>query len=132
MFILNTTPKIVSNWDYLGYKKIYKDVIDKNEYLFDFQFDWNSLLLTKINEVSANICKISNIGGANIIVMNSKLFMIFKNSEIINFISENNGELFLANRYKIILNDDIIENYIYVYLDNNSDFIGIIGVENYN
>ena len=91
---------------YHKFKWNYLPINGKTEY----QEDWNQTLLTRINLVSANIYQKSIIDGANIIEINSKLMPLIKTLEYYNPLDN-----LIANKYKVIINDDAEDEIIYVY-----------------
>lgn len=62
-------------WDYLGWRKA---SLAANAYT---QKDWNQVLITKINQISAQIHKSTLRGGANFIVVSSEISAIFDDLE---------------------------------------------------
>jgi len=90
-------------WDYEGWVGY---TSPKNPYS---QKDWNRTLITKINQMSAIIFKASMRGGANRIRCNENTLKILKTLDY----SYENMEI--SGRFKIIVDDLILENVIYVY-----------------
>jgi hypothetical protein len=62
-------------WDYDGWKRIASGSVNYN------QKDWNQTLITKINQISAQIHKSTLRGGANWIVVSSEVSAIFDDLE---------------------------------------------------
>jgi hypothetical protein len=62
-------------WDYYGWRKA---ALASNAYT---QKDWNQTLITKVNQVSAQIHKSTLRGGANFIVVSSEISAIFDDLE---------------------------------------------------
>lgn len=87
-------------WDYLQWKQ-YTDL----PYL---QKDWNQTLITRINQISAQIHMACLRGGADTIYINSHLEEIFKTLEYYwpNF-------KIMSDRYKVVI-DDSLEDVIYI------------------
>jgi hypothetical protein len=80
------------------------------------QHDWNQTLITRINQVSAQIRKATLAGpSANSISINPKMLPLIKDLE---YTKESNGVYTLSGRYKIILDEFIPKNEIYVFCDN--------------
>ena len=91
-------------WNYLGWKEGFN---------FGYtQKDWNQEIFSKINQVSAGINKGTMVGGANTIELNSSLKPLI---EELAFYFEDSR--MLANRYKVIFNEGITEEIIFVYND---------------
>lgn len=74
-----------------------------------FYGDWNETLLTKINQVSANIFQSSLIGGANKIRLNSKVFPLIENHEYYN-----KERKILAGKYHVVIDNNIDEDIVIV------------------
>lgn len=62
-------------WDYAGWRKV------SNASSAYTQKDWNQELITKVNQISAQIHKTTLRGGANFIVVSSEISAIFDNLE---------------------------------------------------
>lgn len=90
---------------------------DKNMKIKGYkQHDWNQTLITRINQVSAQIRKASLSGpGANMISINPKMLPLIKD---LSYTKESNGIYTLSGRYKINLDEFTPENEIYVFCDN--------------
>ncbi len=87
-----------TSWDYLGWTPISD---------FYVQLDWNETLITKVNQISAHIHKSSFRRGADTIILNPKNLALFNSS----YDQETQS---LRNRYKIVLNEYISLNHIFV------------------
>lgn len=74
---------------------------------FYAQLDWNETLITRVNQISAHIHKSSFRRGADTIILNPKNLVLFNSS----YDQETQS---LRNRYKIVLNEDISLNHIFV------------------
>ena len=115
-------------WDYNGSSK---------SQFFGTQRDWTQTLITKINQLSAQIHKGTMRGGANVIVIPPELLGIIEGLEYYN---SNNKTL--GNRYKIIVDNTIHPSTILVYFDPpknleplvdvNNRFFGVIKVDGLN
>tara|TARA_R110000796_G_scaffold252137_1_gene385306 strand:- start:9223 stop:9744 length:522 start_codon:yes stop_codon:yes gene_type:complete len=90
-------------WDYEGWRD---STNPSNPYT---QKDWNQTLITKINQMSAIIFKASMRGGANRVRCNEKTLKILKTLE---YFYEN---MEISGKYKIIVDDLILDNTFYVY-----------------
>ena len=101
----------------------YKEHITNNSLGFS-QNDWNQTLITKVHQISAKIHQHTRIGGANRVVLCSKLKPLI---ETLHFY--NNG--FLSSRYKVIVDDSLDFDTILVYNDEPSQdtFMRITGDE---
>lgn len=97
-------------WDYLGYGEFV------NHQTFYGQNDWNQTLVTKINQLSAQILKSSLRGGANMIKMHPRFLPLFDSLEYFRMLE--NGKMMLGGKYEIILDENIEEN---VLLVNHND-----------
>jgi len=64
-----------ARWDYMGWRKA---SLAANAYT---QKDWNQTLITKVNQISAQIHKSTLRGGANFIVVSSEISAIFDDLE---------------------------------------------------
>jgi hypothetical protein len=64
-----------ARWDYMGWRKA---SLAANAYT---QKDWNQTLITKVNQISAQIHKTTLRGGANFIVVSSEISAIFDDLE---------------------------------------------------
>lgn len=102
--LVGLEPKWKLTWDYLGWKKHtnYDTPITQN--------DWNQTLVTKINEISAQIHMSTLIGPADIVVSNSDCAELIKQFEYFN--PETN---MIGTRFQFIVDDNIKENVVYVY-----------------
>jgi|688.fasta_scaffold562817_2 hypothetical protein len=87
-----------TSWDYLGWTP-FSD--------FYGQLNWNETLITMVNQISAHIHKSSFRRGADTIIINPKNLILFNS-----FYDQETQSL--RNRYKIVLNDDISLNHIFV------------------
>jgi hypothetical protein len=94
------------------------------DYNFNIAIFVPDSILTKINQISGTIHKITKRGGANIIEFNSKLLPIIESISYYNQINNS-----LSNRYKIKINENIKDNIIIV-LDKKSKLFGIINLIN--
>ena len=82
------------NWDYSNY--------DINLYS---QKDWNQTLITRVNQISAQINKSTLIGGANQIIVNPKLKYIFNSLDYYQVLPDfENGTL--GGRYEVIYHEN--------------------------
>jgi len=85
------------------------------------QNDWNQTLITKINQISAQIFKTTLSGSANCIALCSKLKPLI---ETLLFYKDG----YLAEKYKVIIDDSLDSDTILVYKDNpkNDKYFKII------
>lgn len=105
-------------WDYKSWEKNYK----QSPFIQD---EWNQTLTTKINQISAQINMVSHFGGADTIKINSSLLPLF---ESLTYLTKtDNGEMFLSNKYKVIIDNKLNKDRIYVYLSNIPDTVVIEG-----
>lgn len=81
-------------WDYLGWNDT-----ELGSALYS-QRDWNQTLMTKINQISANVHQSALRGGANKIIIPKKLYPLFETFEYFW-----NGQL--SGRYKVIVDDQL-------------------------
>jgi hypothetical protein len=88
-----------TNWDYLGWKEV--------GFGYGMQSEWNSTLITKVNQLSVQIHKSSLRRGADTIILNPKNLVLFNS-----FYNQETQSL--HNRYKIVLSEDISLNHIFV------------------
>ena len=131
MGIENIKAQFVTKWDYNGWKISHYPGIG--------QKDWAQTLVTKINELSAQIHMSTctrdmpnGFGGADTVMMNDACFNLIKELEYFN-----PGEMKLG-RFDVIVNNVIGENAVFVFIkDIPKDFkykdrtIGIVKIENY-
>lgn len=89
-------------WDFLRWKEYGKH----GPYM---QKDWNQTLMTCINQISAQIHKACLRGGADTVYINSALEPIFESLE---YYWPNHK--ILSDRYKIIIDDTLDKDIIYV------------------
>jgi len=137
MDVENIKAQFVTKWDYFGWKT--------NEFFVKLslgpgyespQKDWTQTLITKINELSAQIhmstCTTGG-GTADTIMMNEHCFKLVKEFEYFD-----SGEMKLGKRFDVIVNNIIGENAVFVFIKNiPKDFkykdrtVGIVKIENY-
>ena len=77
------------------------------------QKDWNQTLCTKINQISAYIL-MTSCGGANKIEVNTK------HKKLIESLEYYKPKTKTLHKYDVIFNDDIQEDFIFVYRDKES------------
>lgn len=100
------------DWDYKGWENKFPKGTT-------IQDEWNQTLITRINQISAQINMASSFGGADMIKINSSLLPIF---ESLMFLTKtDNGELFLSDKYKVVIDNKLNKDRIYVYLNNVPD-----------
>ena len=118
--MLNVTPHWKLNWDYSGLKKASLVV---NGYS---QKDWNQTLITKLNQISAQIHMSSLIGGADTITLHPKIFFLFNDLEYYNAETK-----MLSTRYNVIVDKELPEDEILIYSTEilNLDKIGYLAQE---
>ena len=92
-------------WDYKGYTP--------NIYNNFNQSDWNQTLINKINQISANIHKHTRLGGANCILLNSKLNGLLQTLEFYH-------DGYIVGGYRVIVDDSSDFDTIFVYNDKPS------------
>ena len=85
-------------WDYLGHN---------SNLIFDQQKDWNQTLITRFNEISAQIFKASMCGGANCISIHPDLL------ELVKTLAYYRGDS--VGKYKINLDVTLPKDIIYPY-----------------
>jgi hypothetical protein len=90
-------------WDYKGLLNVPPDMDIT-------QKDWNQTLITKVNQISAQINMSSLLGLADTIQTHSKYFPIFSN--FVYYDSETNK---ISNRYDIVVDDSTPDNMVYIY-----------------
>lgn len=93
-------------WDYFGYSRL-AQINGYNPYT---QKDWNETLSTKLNQISAQIFQATLRGGASYIMVNDKVFKLLKTLEY-----WNNDEQTVNNRFKVIVNNLIHKDVIYLF-----------------
>ena len=93
-------------WDYLGCHEFV------NHGFFNLQNDWNQTLITKINQLSAQIHKSTLRGGANVIKMHPRFLPLFDTLEYFKVLKS--GKMMLTSKYEIILDENIEENVLFV------------------
>lgn len=98
-------------WDY----KPHKLSSDEAEYS---QNDWNQVLMTKVNQISAQIHMSCLRGPATKVIVHSYLEPLFATLEYYNF-----DKHLLCSRYDVIFTSDIEENTIYVVAEEWLDSI---------
>jgi hypothetical protein len=110
--MFSTINKWSVDWDYSGWLAL-------ENAAYTSQDDWNITIITRINQISANIYKASFRGGANTIRANESVV-----SKLIktHTFYKTDGDL-LAGRYQIEIDNSIDNSIIYVYRD-------LVGTEN--
>jgi hypothetical protein len=108
----------IEAWDYLGWKNFGID------FGYGIQSEWNTTLITKVNQISNQIHKSSHRRGADTIIINPKNLVLFSS-----FYNQETQSL--HNRYKVILNDDISLDHIFVCnrIDNTTPQMVLKSVE---
>lgn len=92
-------------WDYNGWKS--------NAFSGSLtQRDWNQTLITKINQISAQIHQATLRGGANTIVVSPEIEKVFKTIEYYKVKDKSVG-----GRYKVIVDNEIDPMSILIYYD---------------
>lgn len=81
-----------------------------NANFYGKQEDWNQTLLTKINQVSAEIHKSNWNGGADAICVNESIFGIIKTLE---YFDEKTMKI--GSRFDVIVTNEITSDSIFVY-----------------
>jgi len=114
-------------WDFLGHKKYVDPEMCS-------QRDWNQTLITKVNQISAQMHMSTSLDPGNTIVTGPKCAVLIESCEYFNSNLRNIG------RFSFIVDDEIDENVIYVYGLNKIDecpkeklnnLIGKIEIKNY-
>lgn len=100
-------------WNYLGYKEF------DNPSVFYRQNDWNQTLMTKINQLSAQIHRSTLRGGAYMIKMHPRFLPLFNTLEYFNV--SDDGRMTLGGRYEFIL-DENIEDIVLLVERNDEEF----------
>jgi hypothetical protein len=127
-----TTHTCSAQWDYDGHKEneCYKSFDDP-------QKDWNQTLMTKINQVSAQIFQANLRAGANVVIIGEDMLILFVSLEYM-VVSHDirNQEYYnlgrLAGRYDVYVVPELfLQNKIYVcnLFDVNK---GIFKLKNYS
>lgn len=89
-------------WDYQAYKTHHSNLYT--------QADWDTTLLTKINQTSAQIFKASMYGGANELKMHPIVFSIIKNFEYYD-----DEKKILSGRFKVTVDSTLPEDKLYIF-----------------
>ena len=92
-------------WDYLGYRLL----LPKPPSAIRAQKDWVQTLITKINQISAQIHKRTLRGGGTHVTLNPKLRPILLDLEYFN-----QDSMSIAGRYEVVFDDSIDEDVIFV------------------
>jgi len=110
----NKNSKWHLRWDYMGWETLsINNGTDIN------QLDWNETLITKINQISAQMHRISRTGGASHIKVHPFVKDLFKT---IPYYDETTSKL---SRYDVIYDDNIKINEIYVIAKEWNDVLFI-------
>lgn len=112
------------DWDYLGYTGL------TNSFNFD-QKGWDQTLITKINQISTEIHKKSQLNRnlGNTLKMHPIIFAIVRGFE---YFRENiDGSYSISDRYKITVDESLPIDKLYVINDDYSMFIGEITILNH-
>ena len=115
------------DWDYMGYKNYIKDLLC----VYSVN-DWCQTLITKINQMAAIIGEENLRGVGNQIYLNRRIETLLMKSPYYNI---SNG--IISERYKVIIDDGIVDDKIYMLCsdkENNIDlnFVGVIEIKNYD
>ncbi len=104
------TPKATWSltWDYTEWINMFE------QSMFSTQRDWNQTLVTRINQLAANIAKASLIGGGNMISLHPHLLPLFDDLEYLKI--NEDGQRILSGRYRFNLDMTLPEDKIYVYI----------------
>jgi len=130
---LNTHIPLLS-WDYKGYNN--PEYKNENGFsMFDFQYEWNTTLITKINQTAANIYKDSN-GGPNVILISPVFQPLFDALEYMKPPPKPQDQLIgvLAGRYMVYTLPDLLDQYkIYVcrLITSETEILNVLDVKNY-
>jgi hypothetical protein len=89
---LYTNVKFKLYWNYEGWK-------ETSSPSFFTQKDWNQTLITKINQISAQIFK-STLKGANTIIVSPEVFRVIEDLEYFD-----KNKMSLAGKYKVIIDE---------------------------
>ena len=98
--------RLKDKWDYLGYKKYVKSDGMLTNYIN--QDDWTVTLISKINQIKAELHMIIGSDSVNVLELNSKL------EPIINIFKKAYGNT-LTSIYDVYFNDTIEDDCIFVY-----------------
>ena len=93
-------------WDYKGWTEHSSEFSHTQE-------DWNQTLITKINQLAAQISRTSVRSVKRVVRANERII----NNLIKTFEYYDSETNMLSGRYKIVIDDLIIDNTIYVYSD---------------
>lgn len=93
-------------WNYNAIKNITPDDIFT-------QKDWTQTLITRINQLSAQIYQNTHMGDANKIKINEKLLPLL--SDLKYFKINENGDFYLAGKYHIIIDNNVAEDIVLIY-----------------
>lgn len=105
-----------AEWDYKGWQGLMPYA---TLYEYDAQADWNNTLITKINQLSAQIFQKSRNGGANEISLNSRMASVLSTYEYYNDIDKT-----LSGRYNVNIDNNVADGIIYIYRTISSMEIG--------
>jgi GDPmannose 4,6-dehydratase len=100
----NLTTAFNVRWDYSGLRKYKADGIEIH------QKEWDQTLITRINELSAQIHMSTLLGPADTVVTNSKCASLIHSFEYYDHKTNRIGK-----RYELIIDDSIKEDRVYVY-----------------
>ncbi len=100
-------------WDYSGWRNPDDSPNKYNPYT---QQDWNQTLVTKVNQISAQIYQANMRGGANKIKVHPRIFSILMTLEFFKVTDE--GLFVLSGRYIVDIDKDNPIDKVYVYQDN--------------
>lgn len=90
---LYTNVKFKLYWNYEGWK-------ETSSPSFFTQKDWNQTLITKINQISAQIYQYTLKGGANTIIVSPEVFRVIEDLEYFD-----KDKMSIASRYKVIIDE---------------------------
>lgn len=98
---LYTNVKFKLYWDYEGWK-------GTSSPSFFTQKDWNQTLITKINQISAQIHQYTLKGGANTIIVSPEIFCVIEDLEYFD------KDKMSIGRYKVIIYENMLYSDMFV------------------
>jgi GDPmannose 4,6-dehydratase len=122
-------PKWELDWDFLGWKN------HANYDIWIEQKEWNQTLMTKLNQISAQIYQATQLGLADTIVVSPEIFRIIESFE---FFDPKTSRL---NKKDVVVDSYIPINKVYIGCKNevegddlelSSKCLGVITIENYS
>lgn len=118
MIITNENIVFSREWDYSGWREL------TDEHTVSVQMDWNQTLVTLINECSIFLLRIKDCGHGDTIHLNEAMLPLFNT-----LFYYSPDKKVLGNRYKIVIDNQVRPDGIYIFDKKNPSQIAYIKIE---